>query len=252
MKTRETMKSVMCLLLIAAMGLSSCKKKDDPKPNPSANTDNVDMGTSSTTTITVLSNDSYTGSATLTITNNSNYGTLVVNTDKTITFTSRTNFYGTATLHYTLQDDNGSSTGSMIIKRGTAAQIKTYDIINKFYILATDGLLPRYAINGDSSVTYTSSYGNYAIDYGNFSSDLFIIFSNNVVIPEIGYNTYSIASDGNLVSLANDGNSTVVLEIVGEFTKSVKKRDGSGNYMSVSGYTIKYGTDVLDFTTRID
>lgn len=190
MKTKRIMKITMCLLLLVTIGISSCKKKD-PAPNPSANTDNVDMGTSGSTIVNVLSNDSYSGNAVLTITNNFNYGTLVVNTDKTITFTSRANFYGTDYVHYN-------------------------------------------------------------IDYQLFDLDKFVIFSYNQIIPEIGYNTYSILSDGSISTLANDGNSTVILQMVGEFTASAKKRDGSGQYMTVSGYTLKYGTDVLDFTTRID
>lgn len=248
MKTRTTMKNAMFMLLTAAIGFSSCKKSDDPKPNPSANTDNVNMGTAGVTTINVLANDSYTGNATLTITNNFNYGTLVVNTDKTITFTSRTNFYGTATLNYQLQDDNGYSTGNIVIKRGTDAQIETYQTITSF---VPNSSVISYAINGDTSGIYTPQYTFYGINYVGFNNDKLQVFMKNDIIPQLGNNTYSILSDGSISSVANNG-STVILQFVGPFTASAKKRDGSGQYMTVSGYTLKYGTDVFDFTIRID
>ena len=247
MKTRSIIKNVVYLLVIGTVVVSSCKKKDDAKPSPTVNTDNTDMGTTATATINVLANDTYSGNANVTVNANAIFGTVVVNSDKTVTYTPKTNFYGTATFTYNLQDDNGSSSGSLVIKRGTDAQIKTYTIINKYL---PQGALALYAVDGDSSRIYKPGYLNSYIDYVGFSNNKLIIRTGGIM-PNIGTNVYTILSDGNFSTLADDGSGAVIFTVLDEFTASAKKMNGS-SYMTVNGYSIQYNTHKLDFTTQVN
>ena len=240
------MQCVMSLLVMGTVMIYSCKKKDDAKPNPSANTVSKSfLGTD--TTINVLASDSYTGGATVSASNTS-HGTVVVNSDQTIKYTPKTNFYGTDSITYSLKDDNGSSSGLLILKRGTDAQIKTVNILNKY---VSTNILFLYAIDGDtaSAAVYASNYGAYEINYTSFSSNQLIITSNNVM-PVVGSNTYSIVGDGT-VHVTADNSTPVFFTVLDYFTATdAKKHDGSGN-MTVTGYSIQYGTHKLDYTTRV-
>jgi len=228
--------------------MSSCKKKD-PEPAPTVVTDNVDMGTDATTTVNVLANDSYKGGVRVDV-NGSGfgiYGTVVLNANNTITFTSKTNFYGTATLSYTISDDNGSSSGSLIIKRGTVAQIKTAEILNAF---VKEDFLVLYAIDGDTTRIYKPTYESAFIGYYNFvDHDKLQVYSDNIM-PDLGSYTYSIVADGNVLTHANVDNTNVLFTVVDYFTDSAKKLDGSA-YMTVKGYSIQYGGHTLVYTTQV-
>ena len=255
---KQTLLSLLPLMFMCIVVMSSCKKKTEPEPAPTAVTDNVDMGTKTDTTINILANDTYKSGVSINViggqrsmsngisTYKFDYGTIVKNSDNTLTYTSKTNTYGTVTISYTVSDDNGSSNGSLIIKRGTDAQIKTAEILNAF--VAEGGLL-LYSIDGDTSRIYKPTYQSLYIGYSNFSSDHLIIFSGNIMPDLISY-TYSIVSDGNILTYANIDNTPVLFTVVDYFTDSAKKLDGSG-YMTVKGYSIQYGGHTLIYTTPV-
>lgn len=253
MKNRSAIYLIASLLVSLSFFQSSCKKKD-PMPEPTVTKDSVAIGASANVTIDVLANDIYIGSANLSVNITSDYGTAVITGDKKVLFTPKTNFYGTATASYTLRDDNGSSTGSIVIKVGTDAQIKTTNILRTY--ASNKSFLPLYALNGDTSRIYKTGYvGAENIDFSYFNFTKFYIESDVNNVYAIGAKTgnypYIITSDGSLLTYANFDHSTILLTGFDYFTATdAKKHDGSGT-MTVSGFTFYYGGKKLDYTTEV-
>ncbi len=255
------MKKGLIILVCSAVVLAgsilntSCKKKE-AEPDPTVNTDHVDMGTDAMITVDVLANDNYKGTAKLSVSvvSQGTYGTAVVTSDNKVLYTPNTNFYGTATLSYTLSDDNGSRTGSLVVKVGTDAQIKTKAILNTY---VPGGLLWLYGVDGDTSRIYIVGYdGVDQINFHSFNSDKIKIYTDiynpaYAIGKNVGDYTYSITSDGSILTYANSDHSTILLTGLEYFTASAKKHDGSGN-MDVSGFTFYYAGKKLDYTTLVE
>lgn len=242
-------KSIILFLSLSICGLvfvSSCKKKDDAAPSPTAATDNVDMGANASTTVNVLANDTYSGSASVTVSSNTNYGTIVVNNDNTITYSPKTNFFGTATYTYTVKDDNGSGSGNIVIKVGTDAQIKTYSILSAYKSM---GGLALFAIDGDTSRIYKNTYLSAEVGYNLFDNNQLYVSSNNIM-PRVGDYTFSIVGDGTVLTHANSDNNVVIFTVVDHFTATAKKYDGTET-REVHGFTIQFGGHTLDYATTL-
>jgi hypothetical protein len=233
------------LFLFLSIVTISCKKKD-PEPAPTVVADNVNMGTESVVTINVLANDTYKDIVRIEVAGVKKYGKVAVNANNTLTFTANTNFYGTAKLQYTVTDNNGSSTGSIIIKRGTDAQIKTAEILNA---LASEITLYLYAIDGDSSRIYTPAYESGYFGFDDFTTNKLLITSDDVM-PIIRSQRYIIVGDGNVICY--DAVNTATLFTVLDYFTASAKRLNSDDYMPVKGFSIEYNGTKLDYTTIVN
>jgi hypothetical protein len=249
MKTRSMMKNV-CLVCAAVLVMVACKKKDDAKPGPNAASDSYTMMSGTDTTVKVLSNDTYTGSAKVSVTDTSSLGHLTVNSDQTIKFTPTSTVYGTFTFKYTLTDDNGSSVGSITITRGTTAQIKTSGILDKYNNTNANPnpiYLFLYAVDGDTSYVYKQTYGGQFFDLENYNT--MRLFSASIM-PTVSANyNFTIGSDGT-VSAFDSAHNPIFFTVLGTFSATAKSQNHL-NTVNVSGFSIQYNGHKLDYTNAI-
>ena len=254
---KQTLLSLLPLVLVCVVLMTSCKKKEEPEPAPIAVTDNVDMGTDDAITINVLANDTYNDNSNVRMDpyTTNKLGEFVVNANSTITFTAQTNYYGIDTVKYILSSSNGTNTtGKIIIKRGTDAQINTVKILSKYSYSNEDDAIPLYlfAIDGDTTNIDFFSWSYYLNGQSN-NRHLQIFSDDETLIPTSGnlgssnYHDYHIVEDGNIVAYADSDDSPFVMIFLGEFTASAKKSDGSGN-TTVNGFSIECYGKKLDFT----
>jgi hypothetical protein len=248
MKTKLMMRSA-CLLFVAVLILAACKKKD-AKPAPTTNSDSFTLLVAADTTVNVLSNDTYSGSAKVSVTDTSSLGHVVVNSDQTIKFTPTSTVYGTFTFKYTLTDDNGSTVGTATIKRGTDAQIKTSQILNMYNnstASANQKFLFLYAVDGDTSYIYKVSYIGQAYLLNNYNS---LSIKSASIMPEVSPNyVYSIVSDGTVYAF-DSAHNPIFFTVLGTFSATAKSQNHL-NTVNVSGLSIQYNGHKLDYTTQI-
>lgn len=206
--------------------------------------DTVYLGTSKTTdTIDVLANDTYFDLNRFSLDVS---GLLKLNADSTVAIRVAGTFYGMQTVTYVVNDKNGPKTGSIIIKRGNAEQIKTVGILNS---MKDGSVLPLYAIDQDTNGVYQGGFSNQFI-YAS-TSGLFISFPKlGEEIPAVRVDGYkSILVDGTVYGIDNE-NSALFFKIQDGFTTQAKTLDGK-RVVPVTGYTLTYQGHTLDFIYRV-
>ena len=249
MKLKTIMKNatVLCLVLFVVF---SCKKKEEAKPAPTASSDSFVMnGTDVSMPLNVLANDTYSGTAKISVKDTSKLCNVIVNSDQTITFTPKANVYTNIVIQYTISDDNGSSVGIATIKRGTDAQIKTSEILNKFSnrhgVTGTVVDLFLYGVDGDTSYIYKNKGAYFELyEYSELS------INSASVMPTVSTNyTYSIGIDG-VVHAFDSAHNPIFFEVLDYFSATAKPQNQIGT-VNVSGFSIRYNGKKLDYTNQV-
>lgn len=244
MKKQTRMKTIITNFALAGFSLlllASCKKDKKEEPDLTViRTDTVNLGTTKTTdTIDVLANDTYFDMKQFSITP---YGVLKLNADSTVAIQTSGTFYGSQTVKYFVTDKNGSKTGSIVINRGNAEQIKTFAVMAS---IPNNAYLGLYAIDNDTNGVYQGGFSNkYIIKNG---IGLFINLPKlSETIPALTVDGYkTILGDGTVYGIDNE-NFALFYKIQDGFTAQAKTLDGK-RIVTVTGYTITYHGHTLDF-----